>query len=158
LGGHITALARVTPTSFIVLGADSCHHVGQLRPRPQFQRTYPCPAELLAKTRASVSTDYFWSPDSHAGDFDMLSRAQPLLSIPDNGADANPVASRVSLDKIAVFDADEDFFVVLAHDESLVGVLPYFPESLSAWRGKKMKDKAVWGFVDERNPAFRFSA
>jgi hypothetical protein len=148
----------VTPTSFIVLGADICHHVGQLRPRPQFQRTYPCPAELLTKTKASISTDYFWSPDSHAGDFDMLSRAQPLLSIPDSGGDANPVVSRVSLDKIAVFDADEDFFVVLAHDESLVGVLPYFPESLSAWRGKKMKDKAVWGFVDERNPAFRFSA
>jgi hypothetical protein len=88
----------------------------------------------------------------------MLSRAQPLLSIPDSGADANPVVSRVSLDKIAVFDADEDFFVVLAHDESLLGVLPYFPKSLSAWQGQQMKDEVVWGFVDEQNPAFRFSA
>ncbi|KAJ7853656.1 beta-lactamase-like protein [Mycena olivaceomarginata] len=156
--GHITALARVTPSTFIVLGADTCHHAGQLRPRPKFQATYPCPADLLAQTRASVSTDYFWSPGSHAGAFDMLSREQPLLSIADlpNSADADPVAGRVSLDKIAGFDADEDFLVVLSHDESLVGVLPYFPQSLTAWKGTRIKDKAVWGFVDQANPAFRF--
>ncbi|KAJ6546956.1 beta-lactamase-like protein [Mycena capillaripes] len=157
--GHITALARVTPSSFIVLGGDTCHHAGQLRPRPRFQRAYPCPAQLVAQSRTTVSTDYFWSPDSHAGAFDVLSREQPLLSIPDlpNSADMDPVASRVSLDKIAGFDAHDDFFVVLAHDESLVGVLPYFPASLSAWKGNQIKDKAVWGFLDEKNPAFRFS-
>ncbi|KAJ7815495.1 hypothetical protein B0H14DRAFT_3476122 [Mycena olivaceomarginata] len=156
--GHITALARVTPSTFVVLGADTCHHAGQLRPRPKFQATYPCPADLLAQTRASVSTDYFWSPDSHAGAFDMLSREQPLLSIVDqpNSGDADPVAGRVSLDKIAGFDADEDFFVVLAHDQSLIGVLPYFPQSLTAWKGTQIKDKALWGFVDQTNPAFRF--
>ncbi|KAJ7118808.1 hypothetical protein C8R44DRAFT_625159 [Mycena epipterygia] len=159
LAGHIAALARVTPSSFIVLGADTCHHAGQLRPRPQFQHAYPCPAQLLTESRTAVSTQYFWSPDSNVGAFDIHSRAQPMLSIPDkpNSADADPVAGRVSLDKIANFDADEDFFVVLAHDESLLDVLPYFPKSLSAWRGTGMKDKALWGFLDERNPAFRFS-
>jgi hypothetical protein len=88
----------------------------------------------------------------------MLSREQPLLSIVDqpNSGDADPVAGRVSLDKIAGFDADEDFFVVLAHDQSLIGVLPYFPQSLTAWKGTQIKDKALWGFVDQTNPAFRF--
>ncbi|KAJ6606391.1 hypothetical protein DFH09DRAFT_1017354 [Mycena vulgaris] len=159
LAGHITALARVTPSSFIVFGADTGHHAGQMRPRPEFQRTYPCPAHLLAESKTAISTQYFWSPASRAGAFDMHSRAQPLLSIPDkpNSADADPVAGRVSLDKIAGFDADVDFFVVLAHDLSLLGVLPYFPASLSAWRGDGKKDRAVWGFVDEGNPAFRFS-
>ncbi|KAF8200033.1 hypothetical protein K438DRAFT_1759064 [Mycena galopus ATCC 62051] len=38
---HMTALARVTPSTFIVLGADTCHHAGQLRPRPKFQAVYP---------------------------------------------------------------------------------------------------------------------
>ncbi|KAF7353704.1 Metallo-beta-lactamase superfamily protein [Mycena venus] len=156
--GHITALARVTPSSFIVLGADTCHHPGQLRPRPKFQAAYPCPANLLAQSRTSVSTDYFWSPDSLSGDFDMLSRAQPLLSITDlpTSGEADPVASRVSLDKIAGFDAEEDFFVVLAHDLSLIDVLPYFPASLSSWKGNQIKDKVLWGFVDEKNPAYRF--
>ncbi|KAJ7684544.1 hypothetical protein DFH06DRAFT_10105 [Mycena polygramma] len=160
LGGHITALARVTPSTFIVLGADSGHNPAQLRPRPQFQRTYPCPAHLLAQSKTSVSTDYFWSPGSDPGDFDVLSRAQPLLSTPDlpNSADSNPVTGRVSLDKIAEFDADDDFFVVLAHDQSLVEVLPYFPASLSAWKGSQLKEQSVWSFLDEKNPAFRFSS
>ncbi|KAJ7460926.1 hypothetical protein B0H11DRAFT_2057427 [Mycena galericulata] len=159
LAGHMIALARVTPTSFIVLGADTCHHAGELRPRPRFQHTYPCPADLLAASKTAVSTQYFWSPDSSPGVFDVRSRAQPLLSIPDlpASADMDPVAARVSLDKVAAFDADEDFFVVLAHDLSLVDVLPYFPASLSAWRGEEIKQDAVWGFIDERNPAFRFS-
>ncbi|KAJ7722300.1 beta-lactamase-like protein [Mycena maculata] len=158
LPGHMSALARVTPTSFIVLGGDTCHHAGHLRPRPRFQRAYPCPAHLLAESKTAVSTNYFWSPDSSAGDFDMLSRAQPPLSIPDlpNSADTDPVTSRVSLDKVAGFDADEDVFVIVAHDTSLVGVLPYFPASLSAWRAEGIKEDAVWGFVDEQNPAFRF--
>ncbi|KAJ7722302.1 beta-lactamase-like protein [Mycena maculata] len=157
LDGHITALARVTP-SFIVLGADTCHHAGQMRPRPEFQHAYPCPAHLLAQARATVSTQYFWSPESRPGVFDMRSRAQPLLSIVDrpNGIDQDPVAGRVSLDKITNFDAHEDFFVVLAHDVSLLGVLPYFPKSLSGWRHHGMKEHAVWAFLDERNPAFRF--
>ncbi|KAF8191468.1 hypothetical protein K438DRAFT_1591335 [Mycena galopus ATCC 62051] len=156
--GHITALARVTPSTFIVLGADTGHHAGQLRPRPNFQAAYPCPAELVAQSKASVSTDYFWSPDSRVGVFDVLSREQPLLSIPDlpNSADTDPVAGRVSLDKIAGFDADEDFFVVLAHDLSLVDSLPYFPASLSAWKGDRIKDQVLWAFLDEKNPAFRF--
>ncbi|KAJ7491214.1 beta-lactamase-like protein [Mycena latifolia] len=159
LVGHITALARVTPSSFIVLGADTCHHAGQMRPRPDFQRTYPCPAHLLAESQTTVSTQYFWSPASRPGSFDMRSRAQPLLSVPDkpNSADSDPVAARVSLDKIAEFDADADFFVVLAHDLSLLNMLPYFPASLSTWRGTGVKDGVLWGFVDEKNPAFRFS-
>lgn len=155
----MTALARVTPTSFIVLGGDTCHHVGQLRPRPRFQRTYPCPAHLLAESKAAVSTEYFWSPDSSPGDFDVRSREQPLLSIPDlpASADMDPVTMRVSLDKIAAFDADDDFFVVLAHDTSLLGAIPYFPASLSAWREKGIEADVVWGWMDEGNLAFRFS-
>ncbi|KAJ7043062.1 hypothetical protein C8F04DRAFT_1073540 [Mycena alexandri] len=156
LVGHMTALARVTPSTFIVLGADTVHHPGQLRPRPKFQHAYPCPTELLEQSKTSVSTDYFWSPDTRTGMFHLPSRAQPLLSIPDlpDSADVNPVAARVSLDKIAEFDAHEDFFVVLAHDESLVPVLPYFPKSLNAW--KEIKDQVLWGFLNETNPAYRF--
>ncbi|KAJ7209134.1 hypothetical protein GGX14DRAFT_566312 [Mycena pura] len=47
LPGHLTALARVTPASFIVLGGDTYHHAGAARPRPAFQRAFPCPAHLL---------------------------------------------------------------------------------------------------------------
>ncbi|KAJ7182293.1 beta-lactamase-like protein [Mycena crocata] len=159
--GHITALARVTRSSFVVLGADTAHHVGQLRPRPGFQHTYPCPAHIVSQARSAVSTDYFWSSGSRPGVFDIQTRTQPLLSVPDrpNSTEADPVALRVSIDKLADFDGDPDFFVVLAHDVSLIGVLPYFPASLSQWnwRGNTARNEIMWGFLDERNQAFRFS-
>ncbi|KAJ6597545.1 beta-lactamase-like protein [Mycena vulgaris] len=159
LPGHITALARVTPTSFVSLGGDTFHHAGQARPRPEFQKNFPCPAHLLEETKTSISTDFFWSHNSHEGAFDMLSRAQQLLSISDiNGSFyADPVASQVSLEKIATFDADPDFFVVTAHDWSLISSLPFFPASINGWKASHLKERTVWNFADKTNPAFTFS-
>ncbi|KAJ7445439.1 beta-lactamase-like protein [Mycena latifolia] len=159
LPGHISALARVTPTSFVSLGGDTFHHAGQARPRPDFQKTFPCPAHLLEETKTSISTDFFWSPKSRVGAFDMRSRAQQLLAISDLPGSfyADPVTSQVSLEKVATFDADPDFFVVVAHDLSLVSSLPYFPASLSDWKASHLKDNTVWNFVNTTNPAFAFS-
>ncbi|KAJ7074251.1 hypothetical protein C8F01DRAFT_971715 [Mycena amicta] len=149
--GHLTALARVTPNSFILLGGDTFHHPGEARPRPGLQQTYPCPADILAQARSSISTNYFWSPHSRIGRFDMASRAQQMLAISDlrNGG-------QVSLEKIATFDADPDFFVLIAHDSSVVAELPYFPADLNNWKESGLKDRTVWGFVEKTNPAFVF--
>ncbi|KAJ6567304.1 beta-lactamase-like protein [Mycena vulgaris] len=159
LPGHITALARVTPTSFITLGGDTFHHGGEARPRPLFQVNFPCPAHLLEETKASISTDYFWSPGSREGAFDMRSRAQQLLAISDlpDSFYADPVTSQVSLEKLATFDADPDFFVVVAHDLSLASSLPFFPASLNGWKASHLKERTVWNFVEKANPAFVFS-
>ncbi|KAJ7642703.1 beta-lactamase-like protein [Mycena polygramma] len=159
LPGHLTALARVTPTSFVSLGGDSFHHAGEARPRPQFQKNFPCPAHLLEESKSSISTDYFWSPHSRDGAFDLLSRAQQLLAVSDlpDSFYADPVASQVSLEKLATFDADPNIFVVVAHDISLRDSIPYFPESLNSWKANHLKDKTVWSFIDRRNPAFVFS-
>ncbi|KAJ6515092.1 beta-lactamase-like protein [Mycena vitilis] len=159
LPGHLTALARVTPTSFVSLGGDTFHHAGEARPRPQFQKTFPCPAHQLEETKTSISTDYFWSPQSRDGAFDLLSRAQQLLAVSDlpDSFYADPVASQVSLEKLATFDADPDIFVVVAHDISLRDSIPYFPESLNNWKADHLKEKTVWSFIDRRNPAFVFS-
>ncbi|KAJ7931685.1 beta-lactamase-like protein [Mycena leptocephala] len=159
LPGHLTALARVTPTSFISLGGDTFHHVGEARPRPQFQKNYPCPAHLLEETKSSISTNYFWSPHSRIGSFDMLSRASQLLGISDlpDSFYVDPVTAQVSLEKLATFDADEDIFVMVAHDISLISSIPYFPESLNDWKASHLKERTVWNFVDTTNPAFVFN-
>ncbi|KAJ7768673.1 beta-lactamase-like protein [Mycena maculata] len=160
LAGHISALARVTPTSFISLGGDTFHNAGQARPQPQFQTNFPCPADLLAETHSSISTDYFWSPGSRDGDFDMRSRTQQFLAISDlpDSFYADPAAAAVSLEKIVTFDADADFFVIVAHDQSLVAELPYFPASLNSWQSDGLKARTVWEFVNTSSPAFIFSA
>ncbi|KAJ6561874.1 hypothetical protein B0H19DRAFT_1375173 [Mycena capillaripes] len=111
LPGHITALARVTPTTFVQLAGETFHHAGQARPRPRFQTNFPCPAHLLEDVKASVSTDSFWSPHTHDGAFDLPSRGQQLLSISDVPGlfYADPVTTQVSLEKVANFDAYPDF-------------------------------------------------
>ncbi|KAJ6514993.1 beta-lactamase-like protein [Mycena vitilis] len=159
LPGHLTALARVTPTSFIALGGDSFHHVGEARPRPQFQKAFPCPAHLLEESKTSISTNYFWSPRSRVGAFDLLSRAQQLFAVSDlpDSFYADPVTSQVSLEKLLTFDADPDIFVVIAHDASLRAYLPYFPKSLNNWKANHLKEKTVWSFLDRENAAFMFS-
>ncbi|KAJ7730183.1 beta-lactamase-like protein [Mycena metata] len=159
LPGHLSALARVTPTSFVSLGGDTFHHAGEARPRPDFQKMYPCPAHLLEETKSSISTSYFWSPKSRDGAFDLRSRAQQLLAISDlpDSFTADAVQAQVSLEKLATFDSDEDFFVVVSHDISLRESIPYFPASLSGWKTDKLKERVVWNFVNKANPAFLFS-
>ncbi|KAF7360607.1 Metallo-beta-lactamase superfamily protein [Mycena venus] len=157
--GHMTALARVTPTSFVVLGGDTFHHAGQARPRPQFQKAFPCPAHLLEESKSAVSTDYFWSHGTRVGAFDILSRAQQLLSISDVPGSfyADPTKSQVSLEKVASFDADPDFLVIAAHDLSLRSSIPYFPAYINGWKASSLKEGLVWNFIDQTNPAFVFS-
>ncbi|KAJ7759167.1 beta-lactamase-like protein [Mycena metata] len=158
LPGHLSALARVTPTSFVHLAGDTYHNVGEMRPRPEIQQSFPCPAHLLDEAKA-VSTDYFWSPKSDNGNFDLRSRAAPLLVTSDlpESFTSDPIIAGISADKVAAFDADPDFFVVVAHDISLRSSLPYFPQTLGTWKANKLKQNTVWNFLDKTNPAFIFN-
>ncbi|KAJ6512906.1 beta-lactamase-like protein [Mycena sanguinolenta] len=159
LPGHLSALARVTPTTFISLGGDAFHHVGEARPRPNFQKNFPCPAHLLEEAKTSISTDYFWSPDSSDGAFDMLSRAQQLFAVSDlpDSFYTDPVTAQISLEKLATFDADPNIFVVVAHDISLRATIPYYPAYLNDWQKSGLKEQTVWSFIDKANPASVFT-
>ncbi|KAJ7718627.1 beta-lactamase-like protein [Mycena metata] len=157
--GHMSALARVTPTSFVYLGSDTYHNAAEMRPRPEFQKNYPCPAHLVAEAKTAISTDFFWSPKTTDGAFDVVSRADPLMVASDlpTSLTADPITAGISLAKVAAFDADPDFFVVVAHDLSLRSSLPYFPKTLNSWQTSKLKQNTVWNFVDQTNPAFLLS-
>ncbi|KAF8177572.1 beta-lactamase-like protein [Mycena galopus ATCC 62051] len=159
LTGHMSALARVTPSSFIVLGGDTLHHVGQLRPSGAFQTNIPCPGDLLADARSAISTDFFWSANTTPGAFDLPSRTRPFFAVSDatDSFYVDPVAATISVDKLAAFDADADFFTIIAHDRSILETLPYFPASLSTWQADGLKANTAWLFVDPTNPAFLFS-
>ncbi|KAJ7275056.1 hypothetical protein C8J57DRAFT_1714764 [Mycena rebaudengoi] len=157
--GHICALARVTPTDFVLLGGDTCHHPGQFRPTDKLHQHLPCPGELLAAARHSISTEHF-SPENPSSGFDLAARTTPLLDVSDtaNSAYADPPLSRVTISKLSDFDANPDVFVVLAHDMSLVSVIDLFPAQLNEWKEKGWKQKGTWAFVDEKDASFRFKA
>ncbi|KAJ7136030.1 beta-lactamase-like protein, partial [Mycena epipterygia] len=156
--GHVCGLARVTPTSFVFLGGDACHHAGVFRPTSKLHRHFPCPGELLAATRLSISPTHFPAPDSESvtSEFDLLSRTKPLLSIAKDGYFEDASSAETSIQKIGDFDANADVFVILGHDESLGPVIGPFPLLLDDWKVKGWKREATWAFLDEKNPAFRF--
>ncbi|KAJ7695487.1 hypothetical protein B0H17DRAFT_930768 [Mycena rosella] len=157
LPGHVCALARVTPSSFLFLGGDACHHPGLFRPTDKLHKHFPCPGELLAATRRSVSATHF-SPLNSAGEFDLAARTTPLLDVAENAYYADPPTARASIEKMGSFDANADVFVVLAHDSSLMSVVEPFPALMDDWKAKGWKNLVTWAFLDEKNPAFIFNS
>ncbi|KAJ7109710.1 hypothetical protein C8R43DRAFT_904647, partial [Mycena crocata] len=153
LEGHVCALARVTPGSFMFLGGDSCHHAGTAA----LHRYAPCPGELLASARYSISPEYFPDPRDAEGLFDLAARTTPLLDVADDGYYVDTPTARASIASIGAFDVNGDVFVALAHDETLLDVVGPFPANLDAWKKKGWKSRVTWTFVDENNGAFMFA-
>ncbi|KAK0185991.1 beta-lactamase-like protein [Armillaria mellea] len=140
--GHITALARVTPTSFILLGGDSCHHVGQLRPTADLHTHFPCPSHVLQSFRDRSITSY----------------TTPLLTFPsEQSAYADLETARNTITKLGKLDASPDILVIIAHDATIPGVIDEFPGSLNDWKAKGWKEKLTWAFLERDSPAFRFA-
>ncbi|KAK0202307.1 beta-lactamase-like protein [Desarmillaria ectypa] len=139
--GHIAALARVTPTSFVLLGGDCCHHPGQFRPTAHLHKYFPCPGHILESL----------------GDVSVSSRTSPLLSIPSGrSAYADPETARETITKLGKLDASPDILVLIAHDPTAHGVIDEFPESVNDWKQRGWKEKLTWAFLEKNSPAFRF--
>ncbi|KAL0564151.1 hypothetical protein V5O48_017904 [Marasmius crinis-equi] len=154
--GHIVALARVKNDSFLLLGGDTCHHPGQIRPNQHIHESYPCPGHIIDAARKSVSAEHFAT--SGTKEFDLKTRDTPLLSVPPPpSAYTDQERSIASQKTLSVLDAHKDIFVVTSHDPTLVGVIDLAPERLDNWKEKGWKESAIWAFLDEKHKAFRFS-
>ncbi|KAM6536199.1 hypothetical protein FALCPG4_002212 [Fusarium falciforme] len=145
--GHMCALARTTPSSFIFMGGDSCHHCGSLRPSkylplpdqvspspfsvPPYSPGSICPGALLEAIHPKRSRTVPYYRD--------LSEAQ--------GRDVGE--AEATIDKMTAFDASEDVFVVLAHDGSLLNVIDFFPKSANDWKEKGWKEAGRWRFLED---------
>ncbi|KAG7443893.1 uncharacterized protein BT62DRAFT_1078088 [Guyanagaster necrorhizus] len=139
--GHITVLARVTPTTFVLLGGDSCHHMGQIRPTADLYKHFPCPGRILESL----------------GDLSVSSRTTPLLSVPSGQSSyADPEIARETITKLSTLDTSPDILVLIAHDCTVPGVIDEFPESVNDWKAKGWKEKLTWAFLEKDSLAFRF--
>ncbi|TID00188.1 Cytochrome P450 monooxygenase mpaDE [Colletotrichum higginsianum] len=177
--GHINALARTTAagasadggssgssSSFIYMAGDSFHHASVLRPHagatlPEevrlpgfccagraFHAVHPLGGNAAALLGPAV--------DGRDGDADADSTA--FHTIPGTEAGEAPLAldvgeARRTLAAVRRFDASPDVLVVAAHDDSLYGVVEFFPREASGWRGKGWKESGRWLFLrDLRTP------
>ncbi|KIK54087.1 hypothetical protein GYMLUDRAFT_100214 [Collybiopsis luxurians FD-317 M1] len=131
--GHLGGLARVKESSFILLGADTCHHPGQIRPNVHLHRHIPCPGGILADL------------------------SKPILSIPEGfSMYADRTRSLASQEKLGILEAHPDVFLIMAHDSSLENIIKLFPETADDWKEQGWKEKAVWAFLEEGNKAFGY--
>ncbi|KPI37070.1 uncharacterized protein AB675_3711 [Cyphellophora attinorum] len=124
--GHISALVRTTPDTFVFLGGDVCHHAGVFRPTQYL----PLPSEVPKGTAAlDKLTPFFRIPT-----------ATPVYS--------DPAQAQDSVESLQAFDADPNILVVIAHDPTSAHVFDFFPNgTLSDWKQKGWKEKGHWGFL-----------
>lgn len=155
--GHINALARThaSPSpGFIHLCGDTVHHAGEMRPTP-FQ---PLPDSIepspVPRWYATTCPGHIFEPLLRNG-----SKSEHILESIDYAAGLDierkfagiydDVALKESVCKTEELDADDDVFTIMAHDWSLKGVIPEWPESLNKWRERRWEQETRWKFLED---------
>ncbi|SCO88959.1 uncharacterized protein FRV6_13087 [Fusarium oxysporum] len=148
--GHLSALVRTTEDTFVFLGGDICHFGGAFRPTDKT----PMPAQF---TREEVALSP--SGPEHVSCMQYLichpnpekGRSTPYYK-PCSRADSwyvDPPQAQESVDTLMSLDAIDKVMVLIAHDPSVVGVLPLFPKaSINDWHQVGWKKLLRWRFLD----------
>lgn len=153
--GHMCGLARTTPTTFVFLGGDICHFGGSFRPTtttplpdpvPEAQLDaglpHPCPCSLFTQVHPSGPSS---SSSKESPFFEVTSFAQSAYLDREQAAQ--------SIKELQRFDEHPDVLVCIAHDPTLIKVLPFLnnePEKdLNDWQIQGLKGKAHWGWLNE---------
>jgi glyoxylase-like metal-dependent hydrolase (beta-lactamase superfamily II) len=142
---HLCGLARTTENTFVLFGADVCHHPGQLRPSPYLplpERISTDPSQTTSSTRgeSAFSTTKFKTLLPQSGDSQPFYRLNEILH--DDLARAED-----TLGKLQVFDANDDVLVIIAHDWSLLDLVDLFPLNINQWKERGWGELARWRFL-----------
>lgn len=145
--GHVNALARVTtnPDSFILMGADTCHHSAEMRPSRyhplpdaisphpfHLGSAVPCPGALFKSILCDGKT---------TKPFYGVVRPGMLFGDPD--------AAEETVDKVIEADGSGNTFVVIAHDCHLKDVVETFPKYANDFLKKGWIEKGRWVFLKD---------
>lgn len=145
--GHICGLARTSAKEFIFMGGDIAHHGGEFRPTqyvPLPKEISPNPLEAPYSAQAPVCPGAMFE-DIHP----QKSSSEPFFK-PASGEGAihhNSAAAQESMDKLTEFDAYEEIFPMIAHDQSLFDVVEFFPKSANGWASKGWRREGRWRFL-----------
>jgi len=149
--GHMGGLARTTssPDSYILMGGDICHHGGELRPSPymplpdqispnplQPSSTIPCPGAMFEEIHPRKSRTEPFFRIAKPGNFDVEKAAN-------------------TLNKVKEVDGREEIFVVIAHDQSLMDVVEFFPSKANDWKSKEWGKNGKWAFLKDFQAAVK---
>ncbi|KAF2973443.1 hypothetical protein GQX73_g75 [Xylaria multiplex] len=145
--GHLCGLARTTPSTFILMGADGCHHCGSLRPNkhlPLPDQVSPSPFSIPPHLQGSICPGSLLKA-IHP----RRSSTEPYYSHLHQAYGRDVAEAEATIHKMIDFDANEDVFVVIAHDKSLLDVIDFFPKSANEWKVKGWKETGRWRFLED---------
>ena len=156
--GHFSALARTSasPATFIFMAGDVCHHAGELRPSEYL----PIPHDILPNPLEPTSSRpcagaMFEQVNTDRG----RKKDEPFFRVPrpDEGLTVahDAVEAQRSIGKAQELDVREDIMTMFAHDDSLVGVVDFFPAEASDWKKKGWDKDATWAFLKDFGEAVR---
>lgn len=152
--GHLCGLARVTSTqegdpedTFIFMGADTAHHGGEFRPTEYL----PLPKDIKPSPYAAK---YPSSCPGHI--FEALHPrkrgVEPYYHIHD-GVPHNKDQADHSIELMQEFDAADNVFVIIAHDDTLLDPeagVEWFPHgTLKQWKARDNARKIRWSFLKD---------
>ncbi|KAI1627144.1 beta-lactamase-like protein [Exophiala viscosa] len=161
--GHMCGLARTTGgknSTFLLLGGDICHFVGDLRPNKSYPLPDPIPNDVLDKDSffptpcpCSIFTDHhpILSDDTDVEE----RRTTPWYQVSDHEKSAyvDPPAAQSSVDKLVGFERCPNVLICLSHDSGLLRYLPTLnsdPKSdLNSWRKNNWKEETRWEWLNE---------
>lgn len=148
--GHMCGLARVTssPSSFIFMGGDICHHVGQFRPSLQHplpsiispspfdrQSLTACPGELF---------EHLLPDNDRTKPFYTVARSENGMKVAHDADTAD-----ASISKLQDTDALDEVLVVIAHDISLLSVVDFFPKYADKFFENGWAKDSKWLFLKD---------
>lgn len=152
--GHICGLARVTSTqegdaedTFVFMGADTAHHAGAIRPNMYLPLPNNIEPSPLPTRYASVCPGHILEavhPNKKGN--------EPYYQLNTDMPHDRDRAIH-SLEAMQGFDAVDNVFVIIAHDDTLVDPqfgIDWFPRGdLKDWKTKDYANKVRWAFLKD---------
>ncbi|KAH8895940.1 hypothetical protein GQ53DRAFT_854224 [Thozetella sp. PMI_491] len=148
---HLCGLARtsLSPSRFILMGADLGHHASQWRPTeflplPKELELSPLGTHSKFNIRTNVCPGEVFTKRVHPRQSDM----EPFACIK-SGHPYDVDMARNALKTMEPFDADENIMLIMAHDFTLLPVLEFWPKSANEWYRGHWKELGHWKFLED---------
>jgi glyoxylase-like metal-dependent hydrolase (beta-lactamase superfamily II) len=147
--GHVSALVRTTPDTFVFLGGDVCHFGGSYRPTKYILLPDYIPEET--KLDAHIPRPCPCAAFTACHPDQSQSRTTPFYRVAtDGGWYIDPAVAQQSIRGLEEFDADPNVLVAIAHDPTSLDVFTFFPDgTMNDWQKQGWKEALHWGFLNE---------
>lgn len=142
---HMSALARTSDDSFVLMAGDACHHVGQLRPSEHL----PFPASFSPDALAGMTAPMTGCSCSQFKSLVPSDKGSSSFYGLQHASHEDPTKAEDALHKLKAFDMQDDVLVIIAHDASLVDILDFYPKTLNDWRQKRLNEVGKWRFLGD---------